>query len=338
MEEKSDTIGAVAGSRFPARRKPLGRIDVKGLLDCAMDIGEQMLVSGAEVHRAEDSIKRMCTAMGAERTDIFIIPSSMVATVHTPSGESFTQTRRITSVGTDLERLDRLNDLSRRICEKHLSEAEIRREYGRIVAARRYPFWVECMAYAVIAGAFTLFFGGGIADAAVSMTVGLLLRFVVLLTDRMLPNKIFAKFACSFLASALAFFAVRLSLISGVDKVIIGNIMLIIPGVGFTTALRDLFTGDSIAGLLRSIEAVLIALAIAAGYLISDSMYDISVCQQSLCDPDIAVYARHQLFSRLPETIRLINAEEDLGIEGLRSLKQGMRPVGLLKMFEGVSQ
>ena len=78
--------------------------------------------------------------------------------------------------------------------------------------------------------------------------------------------------------------------------------------------------------------------AIAAGYLISDSVYDISVCQQSLCDPDIAVYARHQLFSRLPETIRLINAEEDLGLEGLRSLKQGMRPVGLLKMFEGVSQ
>ena len=42
--------------------------------------------------------------------------------------------------------------------------------------------------------------------------------------------------------------------------------MTLIPGVGLTNALRDLFTGDSIAGLLRSIEAVLIALAIAAGY------------------------------------------------------------------------
>lgn len=241
---------------------------MKGLLDCAMDIGEQMLVSGAEVHRAEDSIKRMCTAMGAERTDIFIIPSSMVATVHTKEGESFTQTRRINSVGTDLERLDLLNDLSRRICEKHLSETEIRREYERIVKRRRYPFWVECLAYVTIAGAFTLFFGGGVMDAAVSAIVGLALRFVVLLTDRTLPNKIFAKFACSFLASALAFAAVHLSLITSVDKVIIGNIMLIIPGVGFTTALRDLFTGDSIAGLLRSIEAVLVALAIAAGYFL----------------------------------------------------------------------
>lgn len=241
---------------------------MKGLLDCAMDIGEQMLLSGAEVHRAEDSIKRMCTALGAERTDIFIIPSSMVATVHTKDGESFTQTRRVNSAGTDLERLDQLNSLSRRICVEKMSEAEIRREFDQIMEQKRYPFWLECIAYVAIAGAFTIFFGGGVADALVSMVVGLLLRFVVLLTDRTLPNKIFAKFACAFLATALAFAAVRLSLISDVDMVIIGNIMLLIPGVGLTTALRDLFTGDSIAGLLRSIEAVLVALAIAAGYLL----------------------------------------------------------------------
>ncbi len=241
---------------------------MKGLLDCAMDIGEQMLVSGAEVHRAEDSIKRMCTAMGAVRTDIFIIPSSMVATVHTKEGETFTQTRRITSAGTDLECLDRLNSLSRRICESNMTESEIRREYEEIIKRKRYPFWVECLAYVTVAGAFTLFFGGGISDALVSMLVGLVLRFVVFATDKTLPNKIFARFACAFLASALAFVAVHLSLIASVDKVIIGNIMLLIPGVGLTTALRDLFTGDSIAGLLRSIEAGLIALAIAAGYFL----------------------------------------------------------------------
>ena len=241
---------------------------MRGLLDCAMDIGEQMLLSGAEVHRAEDSIKRMCTALGAERTDIFIIPSSMVATVHTASGETFTQTRRINSSGTDLDRLDRLNSLSRRICSTQMTEEEIREEYQKIVAKKSYPFWVECLAYVTVAGSFTLFFGGGIADAIVSMFVGLLLRFVVLATDRTLPNKIFARFACSFLASALATVAVALSLIDGIDKVIIGNIMLLIPGIGFTTALRDLFTGDSIAGLLRSIEACLIAIALAAGYLL----------------------------------------------------------------------
>ena len=60
----------------------------------------------------------------------------------------------------------------------------------------------------------------------------------------------------------------KLGIITSVDNVIIGNIMTLIPGLGLTNALRDLFTGDSIAGLLRTIEAVLIALAIAAGYFV----------------------------------------------------------------------
>ena len=43
------------------------------LFNNIVDIGEQMLVSGAEVHRAEESIERMGKAVGAERTDVFII-------------------------------------------------------------------------------------------------------------------------------------------------------------------------------------------------------------------------------------------------------------------------
>lgn len=77
--------------------------------------------------------------------------------------------------------------------------------------------------------------------------------------------------------------------------------------------------------------------AIVAGYLLSDRVYDISVCRKAINDPDLAVYARYQLFKELPETVEQINAEEDLGLEGLRKLKQGMRPVELLNMFEGVS-
>ena len=241
---------------------------MKELLDCAMDIGEEMLIAGAEVHRAEDSIRRMCTAMGAARTDVFIITSSMVASVHTDAGESFTQTRRITVTGTDIEKLHRLNDLSRRICENKLSTEEIRREINEIKQCKSYPLWLEYLAYAVIAWAFTLFFGGNFTEAFVSFFVGLLLKLVVVLTDRTMPNKFFAKFICTFLATASAFLAVKLGIIEGVDKVIIGNIMTLIPGIGLTTALRDLFTGDSIAGLLRVIEVTLIALAIAGGYFL----------------------------------------------------------------------
>lgn len=241
---------------------------MKEALICAMDIGEQMLLCGAEIHRVEDSLERMCYALGAKRIDVFIITSSMVVTVYDANNESYTQTRRVLNIGTDIEKLHRLNELSREICRENLSVDDIRAKFNNLMQSKGYPFWLDCIAYAAIAGAFTLFFGGNQIEALVSLIVGTVVRFVVLLADKCSMNKIFAKFLCCFVATGLAFVAVSLGIIQTVDMIVIGNIMTLIPGIGLTNALRDLFTGDSISGLLRSIEAVLIALAISAGYFL----------------------------------------------------------------------
>lgn len=237
-------------------------------LSCVMDIGEQMLLSGAEVHRVEESVIRMCAALGAVRTDIFIITSSMVATAHTEDGKTYTQTRRITGTGTDFEKIHRLNALSRKICSQKMTLEEIRQALAQAVNSKTYSLWLETGCYGLIAGAFTLFFGGGFVEMAVSLLTGILVRLATMALEKGISNKIFSKFFSTAIATVFAFIALRLGVIPTVDMVIIGNIMSLIPGIGLTNALRDLFTGDSIAGLLRSIEAVLIALAIAAGYFL----------------------------------------------------------------------
>ncbi len=237
-------------------------------LTCAMDIGEHLLTSGAEIHRVEEGIDRMCRAFGAKRVDVFIITSSMVVTVFDSNDRTYTQTRRITGATTDFEKIHRLNALSRKICSQEMPAEQIRKELAEALNYRSYPFWLECICYSLIAGAFTLFFGGDLTEALVSLAVGLLVRLGCCLFELAIPNKIFSKFISAAIATVLALTAVKLGWISSIDKIIIGNIMSLIPGIGLTNALRDLFTGDSIAGLLRSIEAVLTALAIAAGYFL----------------------------------------------------------------------
>lgn len=238
------------------------------IFNYVMDIGEQMLISGAEVHRVEESINRMCYALGADRVDVFIITSSMLLTVHTKGGESFTQSRRVMSTGTDFEKLHHLNCLSREICQKNLTEQQIRQKLDEIADCKKLNIFLEIACFAVIAGAFALFFGGNLAEASVAFAVGAIVRLSVSFVERIISNKIFNKFFCTVVATSLAYLAVSLGWIPNVDNVMIGNIMTLIPGVGFTNAIRDLFVGDSIAGLLRLIEAVLIALAIAAGYFL----------------------------------------------------------------------
>ncbi len=236
------------------------------ILNCVMDIGEQMLICGAEVHRVEDSVSRICSAFGLQRADVFIITSCIIVTVRNGEGKTFTQTRRIHTTGTDIEKLHLLNQLSRDICQNHLSIEEINTRFAKLQTQKAYPFWAEVAAYACIAGAFTLFFGGNVTQALLSFVIGGGMRFVALFAERFRLNRIFSKFLCSMFVTALAFLCVTLRLTSLADQIIIGNIMTLIPGIGLTNALRDLFIGDSISGLLRLIEAGLIALAIAAGY------------------------------------------------------------------------
>jgi len=50
-----------------------------------------------------------------------------------------------------------------------------------------------------------------------------------------------------------------------VDKVIIGAIMVMVPGVAMTNAVRDSIAGDLVSGLARGAEALLIAVSIAFG-------------------------------------------------------------------------
>lgn len=246
---------------------------MKEYLNTVCDIAEQMLKSGAEVHRVEDTLLRMCRAIGADRADVFIITSSIVVTVYTESEKAYTQTRRIDAIGTDMERLHRLNDLSRKICGGMMELSEIREKFESIMKTSVYPDWLQFLAYGFIGGAFAVFFGGGLLEGILSFFVGLVLYLITYFSEKASFGKIFCRFACSFAASALAYLCYKTGLAPSADNIIIGNIMVLIPGIGLTNALRDLFVGDSIAGLLRLIEAVLIALAIAGGHFLFITLF-----------------------------------------------------------------
>ena len=236
------------------------------LFDYAMDIGEQMLISGAEVHRVEESINRMCYALGAERVDVFIITSSMVVTVYTQDDTAYTRTRRVTTMKFNIERLHKLNALSRQICEKEMTEEEIQLKLNEAINCKPFPALLEFISSAVIAGAFTLFFGGNVLETVISFFVGAFVWLGLFFADKLIPNKIFGKFYAAAIATLLAYLTVRFGWVASMDAIIIGNIMTLIPGIGLTNSIRDLFSGDSIAGILRMVDAMLTALAIAAGY------------------------------------------------------------------------
>lgn len=242
------------------------------VLTCALDIGEEMLVAGAEVYRVEDSIRRICQAYGAVKVESFVLTSSIVATLEEPDGSHQTQTRRVDRASTDLDRVDRLNQLSREMCRERLDYSAFSRRFREILSGRRYSQWVEAGAYIAIAAAFTVFFGGSALDALISGLIGLVVKAVVWLTGHVSTNKVLANLTASFVLSCLAFFAVSCGMGHSADLIVIGNIMVLIPGIGLTNSIRDMISGDTVTGLIRFSESCMLALAIAGGYFLAGTV------------------------------------------------------------------
>ena len=238
----------------------------EAVLACILDMGELLLTGGAEAVRVEDTLTRLCRPYGFVKTDVCTITSSIVPTARAADGRVLTQTRRILSRDTDLGCVERVNALSRRLCREPLPAAEFSVAIPQAADGPRYPDAMRLAAYVVISAAFSLFFGGSMADAAASAVAGTVLFGVQRAGGKMRVNGVLLAFACSVVAA----FAVTAVRAAGVpctpDRAVIGNIMLLIPGLAFTTSLRDMISGDTISGLLGLSEAVVKALAIAAGF------------------------------------------------------------------------
>ena len=231
-----------------------------------LDIGELLLISGAEVMRVEDTISRLSLAYGFIRADVFTITSSIVLTVQLQGGRVMTQTRRVRARQTDLGIIEKVNALSRKACEKPMPVEALMAETEEIRKGKPAPYVLQLLCYAFISAVFSIFFGGNVKDAAAAAVSGTVLFLSLGVMQRMRVNIIIENMICSALTAYAAMMMVTAGLGAHPDKIIIGNIMLLIPGIQLTTSLRDLFNGDLIAGLLGLTEAVMKALAIALGF------------------------------------------------------------------------
>ena len=239
------------------------------LIELAVTAGYCLLENGAETYRVEESISRILKAYGVMSAEAFAVPSCIIVTMRTKgeNGETdaYTRMKRITERGTNLGRISRINDLCRRICRE---TPDCRRALGELEGIRKskvYCFPVRVAASALIAFAFTLFFGGDLFDALWAIPCGAILQLATRGMSRFNTNWFFANIMGSAIVTALAFGGVQLGLGGHFDKIIIGTLMNLVPGVALTNSMRDIIAGDLLSGITKLIEALMIAAAIALG-------------------------------------------------------------------------
>lgn len=240
------------------------------LLSCIMRIGRLMVESGAEIYRVEESLERVLRAYGAKEVNVFAITSNIMVSVECEEYVIKNYSCRIRSIGNHVERVDRLNALVRRLTAEAPAVEIVEAEVEKILSMKEYSDNEIAFAHGLIASSFSVFFGArGVEEIVMAFLMGVGVGVCTRQLEKLRANRLLDRFLCAFLVTLLTFVFWRMKLVSSVDEIIIGILMTLVPGCGFTNALRDLFTGDSISGALRLIEAVLVAFAIAAGYVLA---------------------------------------------------------------------
>lgn len=234
-----------------------------------IDLGEALLMNGAEVNRVEDTLIRMGKAAGAESVNVFVITSDIVATIRYPDGSEITQTRRITHSGSvNFHVIEELNALSRRYCLFPLSDKELHKKIKAILDEKPRTF-KKYAGNVIAAAAFSVFFGGGFAECIAAAVAALIMAFLSHKLGPFLKNNIIYNFVSAFILGVFLTLSSKFIPLFDCPKAFSGALMLLIPGVAITNSVRDMLVGDTMSGILHLIESVLWAGAIVIGYVLA---------------------------------------------------------------------
>lgn len=232
-------------------------------VDCCLLAGRLMMESGAETYRAEDTMDRMALSQQLTGSQSFVMPTGIIF-----SGNKTLPTKlvRISNRTTDLAKVARVNAISRKLVNAEIT-LEVAYEKLRDIenGHKKYAFWFQVLAASVASAAFLLLYGNKLVDVPTALVAGGCGYAVASLLEEKTRVKFFAEFLAAMVVSLIATLSVSFGLGLEVDKIIIGSVMPLVPGLLITNAIRDLMAGHFISGVSKSAEAFLTAFAIGAG-------------------------------------------------------------------------
>ncbi len=239
--------------------------DCTKVLDLVSSMGETLLLNGAEIARVQTTMEMVAKAYGKEAIDVFAISNGIFVTLHHENQTRSTQVKHVPLSSANLGKVSMINQLSREIVEHHLPLDEAIAHMNDILQAPSIPFWLEMIACGVGASCFCYLFGGNIFDSLAAIPVGLLLCFCQKYIRRARLSKMIQTVLGSAIVTLSGLLIARFIPGLNMDMLVVGGLVILVPGVPFTTSIRDFFNGDYLSGTIRLIDAILVAVCMAIG-------------------------------------------------------------------------
>jgi uncharacterized membrane protein YjjP (DUF1212 family) len=240
-------------------------MDMNRIIHIACEAGKIILENGGETYRAEETMTRICSAYNINNSESNVTPTVIMISATNNFGQTITLIRRVKNRTIDLHKIIQVNDLSRAIKIKGITLEKIESKLADIKETKRYSNLTNIFASCLVAGFFTLVFGGNYFDFIISLIVGAIIKAVTIFLSSLNSGDFFINIVGGAISALIALISASFFPVLHVNTIIIGSIMLLVPGIAIVNAIRDTISGDLISGMSRTLEAFIIAVAIAIG-------------------------------------------------------------------------
>lgn len=241
-------------------------MDVKKILNIALLSGEILLTSGSEIYRVEDTIDRICSAYGL-KCESFVTPTGIFISGWpvNDTNESVSLIKRIRSRTINLHNIELINTFSRGLQNTALPYDEAFEMLKSIEKAPYFSFKKRLAAAGLTSFAYAILLKGTLIDGMFAAAISMLIYCILEKMNKVDISPYFKSFLCSFIAGIITVCAGKFIALLNINSIILGSIMILVPGLAITNGIRDALHGDILSSQARVVEALLIVTSIGVG-------------------------------------------------------------------------
>lgn len=241
--------------------------EMRQVLELALEAGRILLKNGAEIFRVEETIEHICRRYEIEEVDSFVLSNGIFLTARSKGEESYAKVKHVPLSGIHLGIVTEVNDLSRDISA---GKVGIEEAFARLKEIEQLPAKKSLhliLAAGLGSGSFCYLLKANLWECFFAFVIGMFLYVFVIFAQKHSMSKIIINIVGGGFITVLAIIISNINFPFAVslDKLIIGSILPLVPGVSFTNAIRDIANSDFISGTVRLIDSLLVFVYIAIG-------------------------------------------------------------------------
>lgn len=241
------------------------------VIELCLLAGKIMLQCGAETYRVEDTMTRIAASFGLPQSHSYVTPTGIIFSIDGTEPAKFI---RISERTTDLYKVTLVNGVSRKLSSGEMTSEQALNRLKEIQDANfTFPIYQQIIAASIASGCFLMMFLGQWSDFIPAVIAGGLGFVCFVFIHQILKVRFFSEFVSSLVIGLIAFLFVKMGVGTQLDKIIIGSVMPLVPGLLITNAVRDLMAGHLVSGLSKGADAFLTACAIGTGIAVVVAFY-----------------------------------------------------------------